>query len=86
MPTIRGGLHDQLVIQQWTVKVAAWRVFKHCIKVIFMADQVPKERQYALILAVGGDEAFNYWNTLKDKVTDTKDPEQVWNAFKQSFE
>ena len=40
-------------------KVAAWEVFKHCMKVIFMADQVPANRQYALILVVGGDEAFN---------------------------
>ena len=45
-------------------KVATWKVFKCCMKVIFMADQVPPERQYALILLVGGDKAFNYWNTL----------------------
>ena len=50
-----------------------------------MADQVPKERQYALILVAGGDEAYNYWDTLEDTVEDPKDPEQVWDAFEKSF-
>ena len=35
---------------------------------------------------VGGDEAFNCWNTLENQVEDPTDPEQVWNAFEQSFE
>ena len=47
------------------------------MKVIFVADQVPKERQYALILVAGGDEAYNHWDTLEDMVQDLKDPEQV---------
>ena len=67
-------------------KVATWKVFKCHMKVIFMADQVPKERQYALILVAGGDEAFNHWNTLEDTVEDPKDPDQVWDAFEKSFE
>ena len=50
-----------------------------------MADQVPLERQYALILVVGGDEAFNHLNTLENQVEDLKDPEQVWHASKKSF-
>ena len=66
-------------------KVAAWKVFKHHMKFIFVADQVPAERQYALILVVGGDEAFNCWTTLDDMVSDPKDPEQVWEVFKKSF-
>ena len=67
-------------------KVAAWKVFKRCMKVIFVADQVPKERQYTLILVAGGDEAFNHWNTLEDTVEDPKDPDQVWDAFEKSFQ
>ena len=55
------------------------------MKVIFMADQIPEERQYALILVAGGDEAYNHWDTLEDTVENVKDPEQVWNAFKKSF-
>ena len=51
-----------------------------------MVDQVPPERQYALILVVGGDETFNCWNTLEDQVEDPKDPDQVWDAFKKSFQ
>ena len=50
-----------------------------------MADQVPLERQYALILLVGGDEAFNCWNTLEDQVSDPNEPEQVWDTFEKSF-
>ena len=51
-----------------------------------MADQVPKERQYALTLVAGGDEAYNHWNTLEDTVEDPKEPDQVWDAFEKSFE
>ena len=52
------------------------------MKVIFRADQVPEERQYALILVAGGDEAYNHWDTLED----TKKVDQVWDAFEKSFE
>ena len=61
-------------------------IFKHRMKVIFVADQVPAERQYALILVVGGDEAFNCWSTLEDTVEDPKNPYQVWDTFQKSFE
>ena len=66
-------------------KVAAWKLFKWCMKVIFVADQVP-ERQYALILVAGGDKAYNHWDTLEDTVEDPKKVDQVWDAFKKSFE
>ena len=66
-------------------KVAAWKLFKLQMKVIFMADQVPEERQYALILVAGGDEAYNCWDTLEDTVDDPKKVDQVWDAFKKSF-
>ena len=55
------------------------------MKVIFVADQVPEERQYALILVAGGDKAYNYWDTLEDTVTDPKQVDQVWDAFEKSF-
>ena len=67
-------------------KVATWRLFKWRMKVIFMADQVPEERQYALILVVGGDEAYKCWDTLEDSVDDPKKVDQVWDAFEKSFE
>ena len=67
-------------------KVATWKVFKCHMNVIFVAGQVPKERQCALILVAGGDEAFNHWNTLEDTVTDPKGPDQVWEAFEKNFE
>ena len=50
------------------------------MKVIFVADQVPEERQYAMILVAGGDEAYNCWDTLADTIKNVKDPEQVWDA------
>ena len=56
------------------------------MNVIFMADQIPEERQWALILVAGGDEAYNHWDTLEDTVEDRKKVDQVWNAFEKSFE
>ena len=67
-------------------KVATWKVFKRRMEVIFMADQIPEERQWALILVAGGDEAYNRWDTLEDTVKDRKVVKQVWDAFKKSFE
>ena len=67
-------------------KVAAWKVFKRRMEVIFVADQIPEERQWALILVAGGDEAYNRWDTLEDTVQDCKKVNQVWEAFEKSFE
>ena len=67
-------------------KVVAWKTFKRHMNVIFVADQIPEERQWALILVAGGDEAYNHWDTLEETVKDRKKVEQVWNAFKKSFE
>ena len=67
-------------------KVAAWKLFKWCMKVIFMADQVPEERQYALILVAGGNKAYNHWDTPEDMVEDPTKVDQVWDAFEKSFE
>ena len=67
-------------------KVATWRAFKWQMNVIFVADQVPEERQWALILVAGGDKAYNHWDTLEERVKDCKKVEQVWNAFEKSFE
>ena len=67
-------------------KVATWRPFKRCMKVIFVADQIPEERQWALILVAGGDEAYNCWDTLEDTVEESEKVDQVWDAFEKSFE
>ena len=67
-------------------KVATWKVFKWRMEVIFLADQIPEERQLALILVAGGDEAYNRWDTLEDTVKDRKVVKQVWDAFENSFE
>ena len=55
-------------------------------EVIFVADQIPEERQWALILVAGGDEAYNRWDTLEETVKDRKKVDQVWDAFEKSFE
>ena len=67
-------------------KVAAWKLFKRRMNVIFVADQIPEERQWALILVAGGDEAYNCWDTLEETVKDRKKVDQVWDAFEKSFE
>ena len=71
----------------WRVadKVATWRQFRHRMEVIFVADQVPEERQYALILVAGGDKAYNHWDSLEDTVDDPKKVVQVLEAFEKSF-
>ena len=67
-------------------KVAAWKVLKRRMEVIFVADQIPEERQWALILVAGGDKAYNRWDTLEDTVEDRKVVKQVWDTFEKSFE
>ena len=67
-------------------KVATWRQFRRQMEVIFMADQVARDRQWALILVAGGDEAYNRWNTLEETVENKEEVEQVWLAFEKSFE
>ena len=85
MPTIPREKYPEM---NWRAadKVAAWRAFKRQMNVIFMADQVPEERQWALIHVAGGDEAYNRRDTLEERVQDRKKVEQVWNAFEKSFE
>ena len=56
------------------------------MNVIFVADQVPEERQWALILVAGGDKAYNCWDTLEETVKDRKKVDDIWNTFEQSFE
>ena len=67
-------------------KVATWKLFKWQMNVIFVADQIPEERQWALILVAGDDKAYNRWDTLEDAVEDCKKVDQVWDAFEKSFE
>ena len=55
------------------------------MNVIFVADQVLEERQWALILVAGGDEAYNCWDTLEETVKDHKKADQVWDTFEKSF-
>ena len=66
-------------------KVATWKLFKRRMNVIFVADQIPEERQWALILVAGGDEAYNRWDTLEETIQDCKKADQVWDAFEKSF-
>ena len=79
---------DKYLEMDWRAadKVATWKLFKWRMKVIFMADQVPEERQWALILVAGGDKAYNCWDTLEDTVMDCEQVDQVWDAFEKSIE
>ena len=54
-------------------KVTTWKLCKRLMKVIFMADQVSEERQYALILVAGGEEAYNHWDTLEETMANPKE-------------
>ena len=55
------------------------------MNVIFVADQVPEGRQWALILVAEGDKAYNCWDTLEETVKDCKKVDKVWDAFQKSF-
>ena len=85
MPSVPREKYPQM---DWRApdKVATWKFFKWKIKVIFIADQVPEERHYTLILVAGDDKAYNCWDTLEDTVDDPKQVDQVWDAFEKSFE
>ena len=85
MPTVPREKYPEM---NWRAadKVAAWKVFKRRMEVIVVADQVPEDRQWALILVAGGDEAHNRWDTLEEKVDDRKVVKQVWDVFENSFE
>ena len=67
-------------------KVATWKQFRRWMEVIFVADQVTEDRQWALIPVAGGDEAYNRWDTLEETVKTVKEVDQVWQAFEKSFE
>ena len=84
MPTVPREKYPEM---NWRAadKVAAWKLFKRRMNVIFVADQVPEERQWALILVAGGDEAYNRWDTLEETVEDRKKVDQVWDAFREEL-
>ena len=51
-----------------------------------MAEDWTEDRQWALILVAGGDEAYNCWDTLEETVQDRKKVDQVWDVFEKTFE
>ena len=56
-------------------KVAEWRIFRKKMTIIFIADGVPMEQQYAKVLVAGGNEAFLRWQTIEPLMEkDKKDP------------
>ena len=84
MPTVPREKYPEM---NWRAadKVAAWKLFKRRMNVIFVADQIPEERQWALILVAGGDEAYNCWDTLEETVEDRKKVDQVWRRFREEL-
>ena len=59
--------------------------------IIFIADGIPTEQQYAKVLVAGGNEAFNWWDVIEPLMTaDKKDPAKdinaFWDYFEKSFE
>ena len=85
MPTVPREKYPEM---EWRApdKVTAWRQFRRRMEVVFVADQVAEDRQWALILVAGGNEAYNHWDTLEETVQNREEVEQVWQAFEKSFE
>ena len=72
-------------------KVAEWRTFKRKMTIIFIADGIPLEQQYAKVLVTGGNEAFNRWEVIEPAMrADGKNPAEdidaFWDYFERSFE
>ena len=84
MPSV---LREKYPEMNWRAadKVASWKLFMRQMNVIFVADQKPEERHWALILVAGDDKAYNRWDTLEETVQDRKKVDQVWDPFKKSF-
>ena len=55
-------------------KVEASKQIQCCMEVICVANMVPQEKQYALILVAGGEEAFDRWKMLEGQVEDPNVP------------
>ena len=72
-------------------KVAEWRIFRKKMTIVFIADGIPIEQQYAKVLVAGGREAFNRWQTVEplmqaDNKNPAKDINAFWDYFEKSFE
>ena len=72
-------------------KVATWHVFKKKMTIIFIADGIPTEQQYAKVLVAGGNEAFNQWEVIEplmeaDGKNLAEDIKAFWDYFEKSFE
>ena len=72
-------------------KVAEWRIFRKKMTIIFIADGIPLEQQYAKVLVAGGNEAFNRWQAIEplmdaDKKDPAEDIDAFWDYFEKSFE
>ena len=72
-------------------KVAAWRIFRKRMTIIFIADAIPTEQQYAKVLVAGGDEAFIHWQVVEplmqaDNKKPAEDIDAFWDYFEKSFE
>ena len=72
-------------------KVAEWKIFRKKMTIIFIADGIPVEQQYAKVLVAGGNEAFNRWQVIEplmlaNKKDPAKDIDAFWDYFEKSFE
>ena len=63
-------------------KVAAWKVFKRRMEVIFMADQIPEERQWALILVEekSFEQSTSFWHFRDTYLADFRQDESETTA------
>ena len=71
-------------------KVATWKIFKRKMTIIFIADGIPLEQQYAKVLVTGGDQAFNRLTIIEPLMEakgkdPAKDIDAFWDTFEKSF-
>ena len=79
-------LPDMLPVMDWHAenKPVAWNLFKKRMKLYFNIAHTEHDMKVNNILFLGGKEASDRWETLKDQGKKQEDLEEVFEAFAQS--
>ena len=76
LPTFNWKSNDQ---------IRAWEIFKAKAKLWLDGEKVDKELQYTKIVLMLGDEGLSRWTQFNMTEADKKDPEKVFQRFRESF-
>ena len=66
-------------------QIRTWEIFKAKAQLWLEGEKVDKELQYTKIVLMLGDEGLSRWNKFKMSAADKKDPDKVFQVFRDSF-